>query len=312
MKILITGGLGHIGSKLIREIPKKIKNTHVSIVDNLITQRFFSLYNLKYKKYSFVNLDVSKPSDKLVDIFKDQDIVIHLAAITDAANSFNHAEEVERNNFTSTKNVADICSRLNIKLILLSSTSVYGSQSKLVNEDCHFNDLKPQSPYATSKLKEENYANKLFLDKGLNFTICRFGTIYGVSEGMRFHTAVNKFCWQAVMKEPLTIWKTALNQKRPYLSLNDATDLIIHLIKKNLFHGETYNILTENLTVKQVINEIKKNIHPIKLELVDNKIMNQLSYEVENKKIIETGFKFKDSIKNGIRETIDLIKNSNT
>ena len=48
----------------------------------------------------------------------------------------------------------------------------------------------------------------------MKFIILRFGTIYGVSSGMRFHTAVNKFCYQAAFNKPLTVWKTALNQKK--------------------------------------------------------------------------------------------------
>ena len=228
MKILVTGGLGHIGSKLIRQIPVQIKDSHISIADNLVTQRYFSLYNLKHRSYSFYNLDISQDTSQLIEIFKSQDYVVHLAAITDAASSFENADEVERNNFNSTKLVVDLCSKMKIKLILLSSTSVYGSQSDVVNEDCNFRDLNPQSPYAISKLKEENYAIKMSKINGLDYTIFRFGTIFGTSEGMRFHTAVNKFCWQAVMKEPLTVWKTALYQKRPYICLNDAVNSIIY------------------------------------------------------------------------------------
>ena len=52
--------------------------------------------------------------------------------------------------------------------------------------------------------------------------ILRFGTIFGISPGMRFHTAVNKFCFQASIGEPLTVWRTAYDQMRPYLYLNDA------------------------------------------------------------------------------------------
>ena len=55
--------------------------------------------------------------------------------------------------------------------------------------------------------------------KGLKGVSCRFGTIFGASPGMRFHTAVNKFCWQAVMGQPITVWSTAYDQKRPYLEV---------------------------------------------------------------------------------------------
>ena len=312
MNILITGGLGHIGSKLIREIPRNLKSSRITILDNLLTQRFCSLFNLKKYNYSFINTDVSTSQENLEEIFKGHDIIVHLAAITDAAGSFDISEEVERNNFESTKIVSDICSKHNIKLIFVSSTSVYGTQNNLVNEDISYEELRPQSPYAVTKIKEENYLRKLSENKRLNYVICRFGTIYGISEGMRFHTAINKFCWQAVLGEPITVWRTALNQKRPYLYLNDASNAILHIMKNDLFDNQIYNILTDNLTVQNVINEIRNNIKNINLKMVDHEIMNQLSYEVEKEKIIKTGFKFNGSIKVGIKETINLLKNSSS
>ena len=78
----------------------------------------------------------------------------------------------------------------------------------------------------------------------LRAIICRFGTIYGFSPGIRFHTAVNKFCFQAVFNQKITIWKTAYNQKRPYLDLIDAVNAIAFIINQNIFDGEVYNILT--------------------------------------------------------------------
>ena len=66
----------------------------------------------------------------------------------------------------------------------------------MVDENCSEEKLQPQSPYATTKLKEEELIAELCQRKDYKHH-CRFGTIFGASAGMRFHTAVNKFCWQA-------------------------------------------------------------------------------------------------------------------
>ena len=116
----------------------------------------------------------------------------------------------------------------------------------------------------------------------------RFGTIFGVSPGMRFHTAVNKFCWQAAMGLPITVWSTAYEQKRPYLDLDDACNAIVHAIKKDLFDGEIFNVLTLNATVKEIVELIKEFVPDLKVEFVDSPIMNQLSYEVSTQKGTET------------------------
>lgn len=310
MKILITGALGHIGSMLIRVLPKLIPSSEFIIVDSLMTQRYASLFNLpKNVNYKFINKDITKID--LNALIFGVDVVIHLAAITDATSSFNNAEEVERNNLTATQKVANACEINNVHLIALSSTSVYGDQAEMLNEGCSREQLQPQSPYAETKLKEEDYIIKLTKEGSLNACILRFGTIYGVSPGMRFHTAVNKFCWQAVMGEPITVWATAYEQKRPYLDLMDACNVIAHVIKKNIGGGGLYNVLTSNSTVSDVIRAIRKYVPNLEIEFVNNKIMNQMSYEVSNEKIIQTGYKFDGNLDVGIGETVKLLRNSN-
>ena len=223
MKIVVTGALGHIGSRLIRELPAMFPEAEMVMLDNLLTQRYCSLFNLPASgQYRFLEDDVLTAD--LPSIFDGATAVVHLAAITDAANSFQIKEEVEQVNFNGTERVAQACRQVDCALVFPSTTSVYGSQAEEVDEDCPFSDLKPQSPYAEAKLKAERLLQNLGEEKDLKFVICRLGTIFGTSIGMRFHTAVNKFCWQAVMGQPLTVWKTALHQNRPYLDLGDAVD----------------------------------------------------------------------------------------
>lgn len=303
--LLITGALGHIGSKFIHSLVPGEFDT-VRMVDNLSTQRYSSLFNLpKDVKFSFMEDDICTAD--LDNYLQHVDVVIHLAAITDAAASFQKRDEVEKVNYAGTKRIAEACIKNNVKLFFPSTTSVYGTQKEIVGEDCGAEDLKPQSPYAEYKLKTEQLLSSLEKTDGLKFIACRFGTISGASIGMRFHTAINKFCWQAVYCQPLTVWRTALNQNRPYLVLTDAVNAIKFIIKKNLFDGRVYNVLTENLTVKSIIDYIELRIPQIEIKYVDSEIMNQLSYEVSNTLFMEQGFEYRGSIKECIAETIDLL-----
>lgn len=310
MKIVITGATGHIGSFLARDFANQFDNLEIIMIDNLLTQRFPSLFNLPDSViYSFIEADITEID--LIPVLKDADFLIHLAAITDAAGSFDKAELVERNNFQATLKVAEACLRTNTSLVVLSSTSVYGTQNRLVAEDCMIDELKPQSPYAMTKLKEERLISSLVEKEGLKALICRFGTIFGTSPGMRFHTAVNKFCWQAVMCQPITVWKTAYDQKRPYLDIFDASRAIAFIIKNDLFDGGIYNILTHNLTVRNVVEAINIYVPELNIDFVENKIMNQMSYEVSNDKFIAKGFKFQGDIKKGIENTVNILRRSN-
>ena len=299
MKIIVTGATGHIGSYLIRDLGLQFKESEIVMIDNMMTQRFASLFKLpKLGNYSFIEGDV-----RLMDlnsVFNGADIVIHLAAITDAAGSFDNATEVEENNYQSSLKVANACIKTGASLIALSSTSVYGTQKDVVDEDCSINELK-----------EEEMISILSKDKGLKAIHCRFGTIFGASSGMRFHTAVNKFCWQATMGQPITVWSTAYDQKRPYLDLLDASRAIIHIIENDIFDGKIYNVLTQNSTVRHTIDIIREFVPNLEVEFVNTKIMNQLSYEVLCDRFKSTGFVFSGDLKRGIQETILLLKNAN-
>ena len=310
MKIIITGALGHIGSRVVRELPKVFPNPEIIMIDNLLTQRYTSLFNLPANAhYRFYESDILSTELKL--IFEGADAVLHLAAITDATSSFQNREQVESVNYDGTVRVAETCKEVGCPMIHLSSTSIYGTQNELVDEDCSYEDLNPQSPYAETKLKEENFLRSFGSDEAFQFVIFRFGTICGTSPGMRFHTAVNKFCWQAVTGQPLTVWSTAKNQKRPYLALSDAIGAITYFMKKKLYNRETYNVLTDNLTVDAIIETIGQFIPKIKINHVDSEIMNQLSYEVSNQKICTVGFEFTGSISDNIIQTINLLQLKN-
>lgn len=307
MKILITGSLGHIGSKLIHSLRKGMYE-EVQLIDNMATQRYSSLFNLP-KDVNFMfyeddicNIDLNKR-------FKGIDVVIHLAALTDAESSFDRQELVRSVNVNGTEKIAEACMSNGCRLIFPSTTSVYGSQNEIVDENCIDDDLKPQSPYAESKLEAENFLLKMGSHEGLKLTICRFGTIFGYSIGMRFHTAVNKFIWQASQGRPITVWRTALNQKRPYLDLTDAVRVIFFIIKRDLFNNEIYNIVTSNNTVSDIIGIVNKSIPDTKVEYVDSKIMNQLSYIVSSEKIRKTGFIFRGDLTRGIGKTIKMLRN---
>ena len=305
MKILITGGLGHIGSKLIRILNRKSSIKKIYILDNLSTQRYSSLFNLSKKKIFFINKDIV--SKKTLEIIKEVNIIIHLSAQTDATASIMNPKKIFTNNFNSTKYIVDIIKILKKKLIFISSTSVYGPQEGTVYEDDLGLVLKPQSPYAKCKIKEENYIKKNLSKINQSYVILRFGTIYGSSPGMRFHTAVNKFCWQASFKEPITIWKNALKQHRPYLGINDACNAIFHIVKKDIFNNLTYNVLSQNKTVEDIIKIIKKKINNLQIKFVDSKILNQQGYLVDMTKFKNTGFFQKDKIEKLIFEELKLL-----
>jgi nucleoside-diphosphate-sugar epimerase len=113
------------------------------------------------------------------------------------------------------------------------------------------------------------------------------------------------------MGQPITVWNTAYDQKRPYLDLFDAARAITFIIRKDLFDVRIYNVLTHNATVRQVVDTIREFVPDLQVSFVDSKIMNQLSYEVSCKRFMAEGFAFAGNLRRGIGETIDLLQQAN-
>lgn len=297
--IVVTGACGHIGSNLINST--LYKDYNIIAVDNFITQRYGSLFNLTNKinfyEKNFLDIDIPEGCT-----------VIHLGAITDAASSTKKSTDVEEININQTKDFIDKCIKSKVgKFIFLSSTSIYGVPSDLINEDNPIYE-NPQSPYAQSKLEIERYLeyNKSLLP----YIVLRFGTIFGTSKGMRFHTAINKFCWQASLNMPITIWKENYNQVRPYLGLEDAVRCIKHCIELDLqYYNTKYNVLTGNYKLKDIIEIIKKYVPNLQIDMVDTPLLNQYSYNVDGSKIKSTGYTPNANLELEIYNTLNLLKN---
>ncbi len=267
MRVVVTGALGHIGSALIRYLPLEFPNVDIVMIDNLHTQRYCSLFNL-VGNYTFIEADARTAA------IPDCDAVVHLAAFTEP-----HSDLDWTHNLWTTRNVA----RQAARIIFPSTASIL---------------LKPfpHTAYAGMKAKEEAIVREV-----RKHTILRLGNIFGPSPGMRFHTVVSKFCWQAVTGQQLSVWKTALDQSRPYLDLVDVCRAICFAIKGNVYGA--YNLVTRTATIRDVIAAIEKNI-PVRLDIIDREGDGSSQDMTSNL----VGFKYTGDLQRGIDATLDLFR----
>ena len=308
MHVLVTGGLGHIGSQLIRYLSDNSRIRAITILDNLSTQRYASLFDLpKNLEYTFVKGDILDSND-LSRAMSDVDAVVHLAAITNAEGSFDISEQVQSVNLGGTKNVLQSCIQHGVKsLVFPSTTSGYGPVSGIAREDCDRSDLKPQSPYATSKLAAEEEVISATERGDIRGVILRLGTIFGPSIGMRFHTAVNKFIFYAATGRSFTVWSEAVDLVRPYLALEDGVAAIEFVLSRPETTGQIYNVVTLNSTIDQIINEVRSNFPAAEIEYTRTRLLNQVSYHVDDSKIRALGFSYRGNLNSGIRETVEWL-----
>ncbi len=242
------------------------------MIDNLYTQRYCSLFNLGKGNYKFIEADAR------ICKLPDHDVVVHLAAFTEP-----HANLDWQHNYDATHNVA----RRSERIIFPSTASV------LI-------EPVPHTPYAGMKLREEDVVKKLVH----RHTIFRLGNLFGPSPGMRFHTVVSKLCWQAAMRQPLTVWQTAINQRRPYLDLIDVCRAICFAIKGE--HCGTYNLVTQTATVSDVVNYIKWRA-PVELDVINRPGATDLSQDIYAAELEGLGFKFVGNLHRGVDATMDQL-----
>jgi len=309
MNILVTGGLGHIGSRLIRDLTWHHHVDKIRVLDNFSCQRYCSLFHLpENKNFELIEGDILNDND-LERAMEGMDVVIHLAAITDAPSTFNNPELVKLVNEVGTQKVVDMAVKKNItRFIYPSTTSVYGPTDGIAREDCKLEDLKPQSPYAETKLAGERIVLNAYQQYGLPGTVFRLGTIFGPSPGMRFHTAVNKFIFLATTNRPLTVWDSAVNLKRPYLDLKDACRVFNFALEEKKTIGELFNVVTINAGIGEITGAIQKYIPGLNIVYTQSPLLNQMSYFTDDTKIRNLGFTYSGNLDESVKDTIHMLR----
>lgn len=310
-KLVVTGALGHIGSRFLR-ILRPGDWDEVVLVDDLSTQRYVSLFDLpagipfRFHEEDILDADLARRID-------GARAVVHLAAVADPGRGLADPGGVERINLEGTLRVARACVAAGAGLFFPSSTSVYGEAlpdaEGRVDESRDATALRPRGPYAEGKLRAEKALADLARAEGLRFVAARFGTIFGVSPGMRFHTAVNRFAWQACAGLPLTVWRAALAQRRPYLDVGDAAAAIDFMLRRDLFGGGVYNVVTTDATVDEVVSILRRHVPDLEARLVDSPLMTESSYVVSVARIRAAGFEAAGSLERGIADTVARLRN---
>ena len=306
MTVLVTGGLGYIGSRLIRELPDhpRFSGETIRILDNFGQPRFNSLWNLPvYADYEFVQGDIRDP-DVRAEALTDVDTVFHLAAITNAPETFDIPEKTwEVNHDAAVELFKDSRAAGVSSFINAVTCSVYGRTDEKITETF---ECDPESPYAEAKLAAEQDIFEME-DGTVAVTGLRLGTVYGWTTGMRFDTVVDKFALLAATGQPLTVYEGAENQKRPYLHVQDAVRSMLFAADE-LGDGEAYNIVGQNARLQDVVDAIEDHFPDVEIGYTEAEQLNQLSYVVSDEKVRSEGFRTAFTLDQGVKELSDKFR----
>ena len=324
-KILITGGLGFIGSALIFRLLKKT-NAKIFNIDKLI-QKGNSLsvndqfYNYGKSKYQTINHDL-KDNESLEKIFKesDPDIVFHLAAESHVDRSIESPRNFLESNVVGTFNLLEnslnhfnrlpIKRKSNFKFLHISTDEVFGSLGKsgLFNEKSNY---KPLSPYSATKAASDHLVDSWFNTFGLPSLVSNCSNNYGPRQFP--DKLIPKIIINAINSKPIPIYGNGLNI-RDWLFVEDHINALLLMAFKGK-PGAHYciggGVEKSNINLCKIICNLLDNLKPQQnsysslIEFVDDRPGHDFRYGIESKLIFkEIGwkpiFKFDQAIKKTI------------
>ncbi|MDA7577483.1 dTDP-glucose 4,6-dehydratase [Candidatus Pelagibacter sp.] len=313
--IIITGGLGFIGSNLVNYLIKK-KFSIINIDKLSYSSNFYNLEKIKNNaKYKFIKSDIGN-NKKIYEILKKYKpkAIFNLAAETHVDRSIDGPKNFIKSNIVSLFNLLETCKKYykknkDIKLIHISTDEVYGDI--LIGRSKENDSYKPSSPYAASKASSDHLVYSYFRTYNLPVIITNCSNNYGPNQHPE--KLIPKLIYNIINNLPLPIYGNGKNS-REWIHVEDHCNALFKIFNKGKI-GNFYNIgsgknLSNIEVVKLLLNISKKFLrlgpnveiqyvcdrpgHDTRYALNCNKINKQLKWssKIDIKKGLENTFQW--------------------
>ena len=256
MRVFITGGAGFIGSHLCDALLKE--GHQVSILDNMSTGSAANIAHIKDQ------IEIHQGDIRDVALVEkamaSADLVLHMAAALGVNTILENPIESISTNFTGSEVVLNAATKLNKRIIIASTSEVYGKNPKQPLSETDDRVVgAPQKirwTYSDAKALEEAIAHALFLTKQLKVTTIRLFNTVGPRQTGRYGMVLPRFVQSALKNEPITIYGDG-TQSRVFCHVSDAVRAILTIAKTDSTIGEVYNIGgVGETTIKQLAEKI--------------------------------------------------------
>ena len=300
-KIIITGGLGYIGTELCKLYSGVSWHHNIIVIDNrFISERVNQLrnWNMEFIQGDILDKDLIKKH------CSDADVIHHLAGVTQVPrikteSSKEHDEKIKEIGVKGTQNILDAMNK-KCKIIFPSTHVVYEGINEVrtdINED---ETTKPVLSYSTSKAVNEDQLKK----SGKNYIILRLGSVYGYStDSMRIDIMPNLFSKITSQNGTLKLFAGG-RQIKSLVPLIDVARCFKFMEEKKEISSEIFNLTKDTLSVKEVAQVCKKYNPKIILKETNDEVPN-LGFSLSNKKLLNTGFEFLYNLDQNIKEMIE-------
>ena len=310
--IIVTGGLGFIGSNLIELLISK--NYHVINIDKVTySSNFYNIKEFKQSKnYKFIKCDIG--NKKIINIlFKYKPVCIfNLAAETHVDRSIDDPSSFINSNIVGVYNLLecfkDYSNKIKSKLIHISTDEVYGDI--LTGRSSESYPYKPSSPYAASKAASDHLVSSYVRTYKIPAMITNCSNNYGPKQHPE--KLIPKLIYNILNNKPLPIYGKGTNS-REWIYVKDHCEALLKVFTKGKI-GEFYNIGSNknlnNLQVSKTLINTSKFITKIgkkvKIVFVKDRPGHDVRYALNSNKIkLKLGWKPKTNFRQGIKLTFD-------
>ena len=260
MRYLITGGAGFIGSHLSEKLLHKGHN--VTIIDDLSTGSIRNIEHLKGKAGFRYVVDTILNRPLLAELIDDCDVIFHLAAAVGVKLIVESPVRTIETNVKGTETVLECANKKKKKVLLTSTSEVYGKTQKISfseEDDLVLGPtVKGRWSYACSKALDEFLALAYGKEKNLPVVIVRLFNTVGPRQTGRYGMVIPTFVRQALLRHPITVYGDG-TQSRCFTHVDDAVGALIQLAHCPDAVGQVFNIGNdEAVTIEELAGLVKK------------------------------------------------------
>jgi dTDP-glucose 4,6-dehydratase len=311
-KIIVTGGLGFIGSNLIELLLKK--NYSVVNIDkiNYSSSFYNTLEFVKNSKYKFIKCDINNKTKLSQIIFKYKPVCIfNLAAETHVDRSIDSPENFIKSNILGVFNLLEVFKKYSKKnrktrLVHISTDEVYGDILKGRSHEKF--PYKPSSPYAASKASSDHLVFSYVRTFKIPAIITNCSNNYGPKQHPE--KLIPKLIYNILNNKSLPIYGNGKNS-REWIYVKDHCEALVKVFQKGKI-GEFYNIGSNknlnNIEICKALIKVAKNAIPIgsniKIQFVKDRPGHDIRYAIDSRKILrKLKWKTKVSFEKGLEKT---------
>jgi dTDP-glucose 4,6-dehydratase len=313
MKILVTGVLGTVG-KILNE--KLLEKNHevfgIDLTHHYGEQGFSQNMSSENQNYSRCDISDYRQLERVFENFGPFDMVFNCAAEFGRWNGEDYYEQLWRTNAIGLKHIIRLQEKLKFKLIHFSSSEVYGDYDGIMSEDIMDSiEIKQMNDYAISKWANEMQIRNSRIMNNTETVIVRLFNTYGPGEYYHPYRSVNcKFCYHALKNLPITVYT---GHFRSSTYIDDAVSAIAN-ISDNFIDGRVYNIGSNEYHSIEELTDIIWEYTDTDKNLISYKNSEVLTTKTKTPDISlsinELGYVQTVSLKDGVRKTIDWMKDN--